>query len=223
MRASSRTRGESRMFAILVGGLVLVVGTAVGFVLAFVDPIPTGLWIGLGVVAAVAVMLVAAAALLVFGSDRPSTAAAKRRPAVADRVRHVLVVANETVGTEALRSEVCARAAGCESEVLVVAPALNSPIRHWTGEEDAARAKASARLGEELAVLAGLGLQARGEVGADDPLQAIDDALRTFPADEIIISTHERERSNWLEEGVVERARTAYGLPVTHVVAGRVA
>ena len=132
------------------------------------------------------------------------------------------MVANETVGTEALRSEVCARAAGCESEVLVVAPALNSPIRHWTGEEDAARAKASARLGEELAVLAGLGLQARGEVGADDPLQAIDDAL-TFPADEIIISTHEHERSNWLEEGLVERARAAYGLPVTHVVAGEVA
>jgi hypothetical protein len=208
------------MFGILVLGLAIVVGTCIGFVLAFVDSIPGELWVGFGIVVGVAVLLVGVAALLVFASDRPTTAAAERAPAVADDVRHVLVVANETIGTKTLRQEVCARAAGCESEVLVVAPALNTPIRHWTDEEDAARAGARARLGEELAVLAGLGLRARGEVGADDPLQAIDDALRTFPADEIIISTHERERSNWLEEGVVERVRSAYGLPVAHVVGG---
>jgi hypothetical protein len=209
------------MFGILVLGLAVVVGTSIGFAVAFVDPIPGELWVGFGVVVAVAAVLAGVAALLVFRSDRPTTAAAERAPAVADGVRHVLVVANETIGTETLRREVCARAAGCESDVLVVAPALNTPIRHWTDEEDAARANARARLGEELAVLAGLGVRARGEIGADDPLQAIDDALRTFPADEIVISTHEHERSNWLEEDVVERARAAYGMPVTHVVAGR--
>ena len=57
-----------------------------------------------------------------------------------------------------------------------------------------------------------------GEIGDDDPLQAIDDALRTFAPDELIISTHPEGRSNWLERGVVEHARERFALPVTHVV-----
>lgn len=47
---------------------------------------------------------------------------------------------------------------------------------------------------------------------------AIEDALRTFPADEILISTHPPDRSRWLEGGVVERARAEIELPITHVV-----
>ena len=61
-------------------------------------------------------------------------------------------------------------------------------------------------------------MQARGEVGDGDPLQAIEDALRTFGADEIIISTHPEGRSNWLERGIVENARERFPVPITHVV-----
>jgi hypothetical protein len=49
-------------------------------------------------------------------------------------------------------------------------------------------------------------------------VQAIDDALRTFGADEIVVSTHPPGRSNWLEKGVIERSRERYGCPLTHVV-----
>jgi GABA permease len=63
-----------------------------------------------------------------------------------------------------------------------------------------------------------LGLRARGEVGDSEPNLAIEDALATFPADEVIISTHPPERSRWLERGVVERARAEVDLPITHVV-----
>ncbi|MDQ3865262.1 MAG: amino acid permease, partial [Actinomycetota bacterium] len=59
---------------------------------------------------------------------------------------------------------------------------------------------------------------ARGQVGDDDPLQAMDDALRSFGADEIIISTHPPGRSNWLERDVVSRARERYECPIAHVV-----
>jgi hypothetical protein len=63
------------------------------------------------------------------------------------------------------------------------------------------------------------GLAARGQVGDHhDPNTAIEDALREFPADELVISTHPPERSRWLEGGVVERARTEIPLPLTHVV-----
>ena len=62
------------------------------------------------------------------------------------------------------------------------------------------------------------GSTARGEIGDGDPLQAIEDALRTFAPDELVISTHPEGRSNWLERGVVEAARERFDLPVTHVV-----
>ena len=46
----------------------------------------------------------------------------------------------------------------------------------------------------------------------------MEDELRTFGADEIIISTHPEGRSNWLERGVVEHARERFTVPITHVV-----
>jgi len=69
-----------------------------------------------------------------------------------------------------------------------------------------------------LASLGASGVRAKGQVGDDDPLQAIGDALRTFPADEIIVSTHPPGRSNWLERDLVGRARETYPCKITHVV-----
>ena len=117
-----------------------------------------------------------------------------------------------------MRDEVVSRARDGASEVLVVTPALNSRIRHWTSDEDGARAQAQDRLEASLASLGASGVRAKGQVGDDDPLQAIGDALRTFPADEIIVSTHPPGRSNWLEKGIVEGARERFSVPITHVV-----
>ncbi len=100
----------------------------------------------------------------------------------------------------------------------MVCPALNSVVRHWASDDDAARAAAQRRLETSLAQLAREGVDARGEVGDGDPLQAMEDALRTFGADEIVISTHPPGRSNWLERNVVEQARGRYDVPITHVV-----
>jgi hypothetical protein len=130
----------------------------------------------------------------------------------------ILVIANETVGGAKLRDRILERSKGVREEVLVVAPALNSPIRHWASDEDGARAQAQERLDESLARLRAVGVNARGEVGDSEPLQAIEDALRTFGADEIIISSHPEGRSNWLERGIVENARERFAVPITHVV-----
>ncbi|HJV30323.1 MAG TPA: hypothetical protein VJ645_07380 [Gaiellaceae bacterium] len=148
----------------------------------------------------------------------------KARPVQAAPARHregerrILVVANETVGGAPLRDRIRERSEGVREEVLVVAPALNSPIRHWASDEDGARALAQERLDESLGLLRSGGVNARGEVGDAEPLQAIEDALRTFGADEIIISTHPEGRSNWLERGVVNAARERFAVPITHVV-----
>jgi len=136
----------------------------------------------------------------------------------AEGEHRILVVANETVGGATLRDRIREHSEGVREEVLVVAPALNSPIRHWASDEDAARGQAQERLDESLGLLRSGGVNARGEVGDAEPLQAIEDALRTFGADEIIISTHPEGRSNWLERGVVAAARERFAVPITHVV-----
>jgi GABA permease len=132
--------------------------------------------------------------------------------------RRILVVANETVGGEELRELLGRKAEGVSEDVLLVCPALNSKLRTWTSDEDGARAAAQARLDASLARLRSAGVAVRGEIGDGDPLQALEDALRTFAADEIVVSTHPPGRSNWLETGVVENARMRFDVPVTHVV-----
>jgi hypothetical protein len=136
----------------------------------------------------------------------------------ADGEHNILVIANETVGGDELIALLRNRAEGVRGQVLVVCPALNSQVRTWASDEDGARAAAQARLDVSLAQLRGHGLSARGEVGDGDPLQAIEDALRTFGADEIVISTHPEGRSNWLERNIVGSARSRFDVPIEHVV-----
>jgi hypothetical protein len=135
--------------------------------------------------------------------------------------RRILVVANETVGANELAELLQRRAAGIEEDILVVCPALNSRLRTWTSDEDGARGAAQQRLEASIASLSASGVTVTGVVGDGDPLQALEDALRTFPADEIVISTHPPGRSHWLERGVVAEAERRYDVPVTHVVSGR--
>ena len=132
--------------------------------------------------------------------------------------RRILVIANETVAGGELLSAIRRQANGSRTALLVVTPALNGQVKHWANDDDAARVAAQERLDASLAALHLAGLEARGEIGDDDPLQAIDDALRTFAPDELIISTHPEGRSNWLERDVVTHARERFALPVTHVV-----
>ena len=61
-------------------------------------------------------------------------------------------------------------------------------------------------------------MEARGEVGDANPLVAIDDALAHFPASAIVIATLPPGQSNWLERGLLDKARARFGVPVTHLV-----
>jgi uncharacterized membrane protein len=131
----------------------------------------------------------------------------------------LLVVANETVQGEALLNEIRDRCHDRRSEVMVVTPALaSSRASHWASDIDEAIELARQRMELSLIELRQLGLKAKGEIGDSDPNVAIEDALRVFPADEIVISTHPPDRSRWLEHGVVDKARERIDLPITHVV-----
>jgi hypothetical protein len=127
--------------------------------------------------------------------------------------RRILVVANETLGGRALRQEIAHRARGPSTDVWVVCPALNTKIRHWTSDEDEARARAQQRLRETLEVLQREGFDADGDVGEADPVQAMEDALRLFPADEAIVSTLAlaRTRGRPAGEGALRHPHHARG------------
>jgi hypothetical protein len=172
-------------------------------------------WVG------VAVFVVETAVVLWYLLARSDAreAPVRQTPAAGPPDEHrILVVANKTVGGAELLETVRERAGGKSVRVLVVCPALNSPLKHWVSDEDDARAAAQARLDGSLAGMRGAGLQAEGEIGDGDPIQAIEDALRTFRPDELIVSTHPAGRSHWLERGVVDRAQERFDLPVTHVI-----
>lgn len=171
-------------------------------------------WVGLAVF-----VVVTAVAFRWMFRRTPQEAPVKQTPAASPEGEYrILVVANETVGGPELLDEIRRRSQDRATQVLVVCPALNSPLRHWVSDEDEARVAAQSRLDESLASMRATGLEATGEIGDGDPIQAIEDALRTFHPDELLVSTHPAGRSHWLERGVVEKARERFDLPLTHVV-----
>jgi GABA permease len=189
--------------------------------------------IGIGVASVTALTLLTrpaigaawAAALIGFGaglawrSSRGTLRGSVQLSRGGDGKRRVLVVANQTVGGRALLREIENRSRGGKTEILVVTPALaSSRADHPSSDLDEAMELARQRMELSLLAIEEVGLRARGQVGDSEPNVAIEDALREFAADEIIISTHPPERSRWLEQGVVERARSEIELPVTHVV-----
>jgi hypothetical protein len=130
--------------------------------------------------------------------------------------RRVLVVATSSVPEAELRERVRAHA-GDEAELLVVVPASKISKLDWlTNAEDDARAEAAQRAEEVAEAVPGDDVETR--VGDSDPVKAIEDALRDFPAEELIVLTRPNEEADWLEEGSGEEAQKRFSLPVTHLV-----
>lgn len=205
MRNPLRSEAEAFRFLLLTIGYfaLIVIG-------AWIDT-----WLGVAVfVALTAFALYSAFFRSTDEPPRPQTAAGPSPPGET----RILVIANETVGGAALRELIRAKSAGARANVLVVAPAQPTPLQHLTSDDDPGRATARERLDASLGRLRSLGVDARGEIGDAQPLQAIEDALRTFGPDEIVISTHPEGRSHWLETGVVSGARERFAVPITHVV-----
>jgi phosphopantetheine adenylyltransferase len=134
-------------------------------------------------------------------------------------MKHVLVIANETVAGQSLLEALRRRMDG-DLLVTVIAP-VNQPREGYVVYEDTRRASAGRRLEKTLEALRADGIKASGFVVDADPVAAVRDALAQLEPrpDEIVVSTHPRQRSGWLRRDVVERIRRAAGdIPVEHVV-----
>jgi hypothetical protein len=129
--------------------------------------------------------------------------------------RHMLVVVSTEVPEDVLRTLVLARA-GADAEMLVIAPASGISRLDWlTNAEDDARIDAALLAIQTADATPTDDVEAR--VGDSNPVRAIEDALRTFPADEILVVGRPDEEANWLESGSGEAAQAKFNLPVTHI------
>jgi hypothetical protein len=131
--------------------------------------------------------------------------------------RVLLIVSEPQLGPEVIDS-MRAHVGDGEPELMVVAPALvGSALKHAMGDVDDAKETATKVLEESLEQLRSAGVQASGTIGDSDPVLAAQDALATFPAEEIVIVTRPEEDARWLEGDLFERAEHTFEQPIVHL------
>lgn len=135
--------------------------------------------------------------------------------------RLLAIVTDDPLGPESLREIRVGNGGGRNEgiDLRVVVPAIEaSAFRHTLGDIDEPKKKAEARLGRVLEELRANGIEAAGEVGDPDPIQAAQDALLKTPSDEVVIFEHERAQARWFEDGLLERAEAGLDPPLRMVV-----
>ncbi len=137
----------------------------------------------------------------------------------ATATRRLLAIVPDALQGEEEIDEVRRAANGSGTEVRVVVPAVEATVfRHTLGDIDEPKQEAEERLRASLASLRDSGIEASGEVGDPDPVQAAQDALLKAPADEVLIFEREEQQARWFEEGLFEKAQAALEPPLRMVV-----
>jgi GABA permease len=139
------------------------------------------------------------------------------------KATRVLVLANKNVSTSELFDVLRRVDARQRADYFICVPV--NPVDTGQAERtgpvfvlDATVTAAQERLDAMLTAMRGIGLSAAGELGDYRPLRALDAAVRRFQPDQLVIA---EARASWLRLGLVDKARAAYPLPLTHVVPGQ--
>src|ERR1700742_536793 len=197
--------GVVRLVVVLVGAAALVVALTL---------ITSPIW---GIL--LAAVLVAVGVWFAWRGTRGSEPREVHARSLPDSTRRILVVANQTAAGRELLDEIANRCRGNDCEVMLVCPGMvGSRAERWASDVDKGMDAARERMSRSVAALRRVGVEVRAEVGDPDPNMAIEDALRVFPADEIVISTLPPGESRWLEHDVVEPPRGEVPLPMPHVI-----
>jgi hypothetical protein len=131
----------------------------------------------------------------------------------------ILVLTSEAVSADELRDAVGSEAD--DAEILVVAPALqDSPVRFWLSDVDGAIERADVKQRESVRRLSNAGVDAKGDTGEADPVVAIEDGLRTFDADRIVVFRHRDRELAYREDELLADLEQRFGLPVRTRVLG---
>jgi hypothetical protein len=203
-------RSESDAFRLTwLAALLVVVAILVGWL--------TVPWAG---VVLFALAAVAVTVLLLRGPDparRSALREAAHAPSVRSDGRRVLVVANATLGGR----ELLDRLVGDDRdavEIDVLAPVLTSRVHLGYTDVDRETSEARERLRGSLAWARAQRIHVRGALGNTSPVMAIEDELRAFGADEVIVVTHPHDSETWQERDELAHLREELDVPVTHIV-----
>ena len=192
------------MLPLIVVGLVLP--GSLGMLIA-------GPGLGLAIGELCAAVVVVAAAMQRF--DGPIEVARS-----ADGRSHVLVATASAIDEPQLVEEVLAACGDRDADLLILVPARAGTLSHWTSDLGPGRQQAQVALVHSIAALAAAGLDARGKVGDADLLQAIEDALRSFPADRVVLVTEDRARVRGQSRAAAE-LRRRLDVPLTQLAGSR--
>ena len=129
-------------------------------------------------------------------------------------IRLLVVAGGAASGPEEVPSSIRSLVEAAD-EILVVAPTLAGRLDWLSSATDKATEQADERLQSVLGQLEELGADAKGAVGADDPLLAFDDAVRQFKPDHILIAFRASERTGWQERGLLDQVLERFELPIT--------
>ena len=195
---------RSWMLPLIVVGLVLP--GSLGMLIA-------GPGLGLAIGELCAAVVVVAAAM-----QRPDEPIEVARSA--DGRSHVLVATASAIDEPQLVEEVLAACGDRDADLLILVPARAGTLSHWTSDLGPGRQQAQVALVHSIASLAAAGLDARGKVGDADLLQAIEDALRSFPADRVVLVTEDRARVRGQSRAAAE-LRRRLDVPLTQLAGSR--
>lgn len=141
----------------------------------------------------------------------------EQQPALARRpVTRVLVIATDDLSGPVLVDRLRRRQALCgETEVMVVVPAVEpAPLHRLLGRTDPSADEAASNLARMLGALGQAGIPARGDIGDSDPLVAVEEALREFAADEVLLTERARTRGPQRAHRRRARSRPRVGRPL---------
>jgi len=189
MRNPLRSEAEAfRFLIVVIAGAIVVVAAAY-----------LNTWVGVAAAVLVAGGIVA---WLLRAPAGPPRMLVSSTPGSTHRV---LVVA--APGT----SSAAGRIGDGATEILVLVPALASTVEALTGAVDDRRAEAQQTADTLADALSRADLEARGVVGADDPVLAVEDALAEFGAAEIVLG------SGFADEALLAKLRERFAIPVSRL------
>jgi hypothetical protein len=228
-RVSSRTDGSGTPRSLLVFAIAVLTAVAGVVVVASTE----SAW---ALVVAVCVLLLLLAAVLreleseTGGRPVPATArdaggavAGAASPAWRGPAAHrrLLLVASEPVSATQLAAILEGEPRG-STAVLVVAPALDRTwLRYWVSDDDEGIEHARTVEAATLDALQRERVSATGHVGSADPITAIDDALRFFDADRIVIAMHSGGERRFRERDLRAEVERRFGVPTYAIDPGR--
>ena len=128
----------------------------------------------------------------------------------------LLVLTSEPVSAHQLREALPGDADPTDAEVMVVAPALHeSALRFWLSDADEAIARADEVRHRSVEQLGAEGVSAAADTGESDPEDAVEDVLKTFAADRILVFAHGGDDQRYREDVDTDALQSRFGVPVT--------